>query len=306
MIYLSSESFYLSVPLRTYSTLTKYTNRFSAHEPFGHEPFLITLYESKSDLLDLLTPKPRMTIIFSNTIPLDSDDQIRRLQAVTEPPAQIIPSYHILPEEQKYQLRKLAEAGEDIFPLFRNGITSLWSLYNFGLTNEQSGNRFRGYLQVNPAQLLEAAPIALELARELSANGRAYKIKFLVAKLPTVIYAEASSIAAIGFYENHSPTDPIMVVYADNKDDVLFFLAKLSLDPRWGKIERERPEKARRAGSNAFSDPSGKEWRTLGYNDHAGFAEDLLRAAQSDGEDWRGMVLGMPTEFIPNTLPDPD
>jgi hypothetical protein len=105
-----------------------------------------------------------------------------------------------------------------------------------------------------------------------------------------------------GRYVDPDPAKPVLAIYSDKKSEILEILQALSEKPEWPAIEAARAKKghfSRRAGSSAFKDAAGREWRTLCYGKYAGTAEEgVLAEAHEKGIDWRQLVTGQLTSVM--------
>lgn len=177
---------------------------------------------------------------------------------------------------------------------------SYWQQVKFGEgvkgTDEQL---YRGYLMVEPEKLPLALGMLAKVAEDRKARGKTTEFKWLLkTEEPDWINKITSGQGKpkdIGDYSNLKPEDPRIALYADAPQDILNILNALAQNRQWNTIEENRNSKyngkaSHRPGTNAFIDPSGREFRSLNYNDKPGYSED-----QAMTPYWRMQKAGTPT-----------
>ncbi|GEM_PF-5517539 len=205
------------------------------------------------------------------------------------------------------RLKKLAQNKEIELHEGQTAGKYWWQQVTFGsLPQKDSDHLFRGYLMVDPHDMIFAVHGLELLAEERKKQGKTTDFKWLKMTFPPDLPADqrasyGSNANNIGNYPNLNPTDPRIVIYADNPSDIQEILQALSANPTFlNVVEQNRikkyggkPENApRRPGTNAFVDTNGREWRSLNFNDKPGYSED-----EAADPDWRDRKIGSRTEF---------
>ncbi|MDD5382406.1 MAG: hypothetical protein PHH60_01990, partial [Candidatus Margulisbacteria bacterium] len=211
----------------------------------------------------------------------------------------------IISAGDRESLKELAGQAE-IFHLFAKGDVLFWGrkIFGKGLQTEDRF-QFRGYAQVDLDQIPVALGVIQRLAVRRERGGKGTIFKFLLARVDIMSFKfkggsdlSACPLELAGYYENQDQDKPVIVFYAQTKGDILEMLEQLSQEPEWREIESGRQFKHRREGSSAFTNSAGIEFRTLCYNESNGCAEDLIEAAQANGQEWRQVVNGAVTKII--------
>ncbi|MBI3069768.1 MAG: protein kinase [Candidatus Levybacteria bacterium] len=216
-------------------------------------------------------------------------------------------------EEQKRLKERLREKRSEFDKLFDKNVAfvsnpyttlphMLWQEVIYGPKRIKNGdNCFRGYLMVEPENM-DLVLIGLrKLAEKRQKEGKRTDFKWLLASDKEVSKTGTRIDNLIGSYPELKPTDGRIVIYGDALDEVKEILAGIATDPWWQEVEQHRvakfgglPENApRRPGTNSFVDASGKEWRTLNYNDKPGYSED-----EAADPDWRAKKAGTKTKMV--------
>lgn len=175
----------------------------------------------------------------------------------------------------------------------------LWQEVIYGPERKRNGdNCYKGYLMIEPEDMPEALQILAGIGSYRQAAGKSLDFKWL---LNTYDRSAAFDPRVVGTYKL-APTDPRIALYADTPEEILEILSALAANPRWQALEQKRVDKMggtpayapRRPGTNAYIDASGKEWRSLNYNNKPGYSEDEAR-----DPNWRNAKQGANTQFIP-------
>lgn len=177
---------------------------------------------------------------------------------------------------------------------------SIWQEVRFGEGLKGSDNQqYRGYLMVEPAKFPIALAILAKTAEERKARGKTTEFKWLLKTedpdwIDKITRNEWKQ-KEIGEYPHLKPGDPRIALYADSPQDIQNILNSLAQNPQWKTIEEDRAKASegsapRRPGTNSFLDPSGKEWRSLNYNNKPGLSEWEAKNPQ-----WRDLKVGTPT-----------
>lgn len=198
--------------------------------------------------------------------------------------------------------------GEE-FQLPVSGVIYHWAEIKVGtdpfLSLLPSRYYFRVYAQVNFNQIGEAVTIIQALAQRREQKGKFTYYKFLTGSLTAASFILLANVTwdkcnafIFGRYEDTAPDLPVIAIYCSSLEESAEIRNALAADPGWAAIEEARNGNGRgprRAGTSAHVDPAGREWRTIGYRQQAGYAEDVLAAAKQQGTDWRHLVEGCPT-----------
>ncbi|OGK19342.1 hypothetical protein A3G67_00365 [Candidatus Roizmanbacteria bacterium RIFCSPLOWO2_12_FULL_40_12] len=175
-----------------------------------------------------------------------------------------------------------------------------WQQVRYGEDlGEHDADLYRGYLMAEPQDFPQALDALAKIAHDRLQTGKTTMFKWLLSSEIREMIARATSEEAmlqdIGGYDNLKPEHPRIVLYAKDPKEILEILQGLAKDQRWDQIEQSRNEAnggsaPRRPGTNAFIDTSGKEWRSLNYNDAKGYSE-----RQADDPSWRDKKAGSAT-----------
>lgn len=165
----------------------------------------------------------------------------------------------------------------------------------------KSDQLYRGYLMVESEAFPLALGILARIARERKTQGKTTEFKWLLKTeepdwIDKVISGQDWKPKEIGDYQYLNPEDPRIALYADTLQDVRDILSTLVQHPQWQGIEEIRNRKyggnaPRRPGTNSFQDASGKEWRSLNYNDKRGLSE-----LEAKDPQWRDQKQGIQTQ----------
>lgn len=207
-----------------------------------------------------------------------------------------------LNQEGKNALRFLSNPPANIILIRDKGFFWVWASFEHKPAWPMD---YRGYLQVDLAQIPEAVRVFQMLAKKLSEAGKSFAFKFLLGNIHIATTLKNAGRAAdlpdlrklLGFYDRMSPSRPVIALYAKSKEEILAILEQLSQMPEWQKIENERRHKNRREGASTYTNKAGQEFRTLCYLETAGCAEDFVKAAAEDG-GWRSQVKGARTGLL--------
>ncbi len=183
-------------------------------------------------------------------------------------------------------------------------------------SNRSSSEAFRVYLMVDLDQIPRAVNFLLQ-------SGGKMQFKFLTGVTVTqdVISWSSQNYQShgqqglenylIGRYYSFESGDPVIAVYFDGAEQANAFMQKLSKNPAWLQIERERCERnhfSRRRGTSSYIE-GPNEWRTIGSNFvggqiRPGYSEDLLRQLNVGDTNnqtsiqWQNYAEGTPTVYF--------
>lgn len=141
---------------------------------------------------------------------------------------------------------------------------------------------YRGYLMVEPVDIMGAVTILDEVLQERRKEGKKGNFKWLMMKMPNIENTDdwwryAHTDQNIGVFRNLHPIDPRVVIYESNPDAVQDIFTQLAAHSNWRSIERERRDSVAHykgeppiRGSNCFIDPAGVSWFSLSYNAKSG------------------------------------
>lgn len=178
---------------------------------------------------------------------------------------------------------------------------SIWQEVRFGEGLKGSDNQqYRGYLMVEPQKFPLALAILAKTAEERKTRGKTTEFKWLLKTedpdwINKITSGQEWKPKEIGEYSHLKSEDPRIALYADTPQDILNILNALAQNQQWKTIEEDRLKTSegkapRRPGTNSFVDPSGKEWRSLNYNNKPGFSE-----LEAQNPSWRNLKSGTPT-----------
>lgn len=181
---------------------------------------------------------------------------------------------------------------------------SIWQEVRFGEGVKGNDNQlYRGYLMVEPEKLPLALGILSKLAEDRKTRGLTTEFKWLLKPedpdwINKITSGQEWNPREIGDYSYLKPEDPRIALYADKPQDIQNILNALAQNPQWrtieeGRIKTYEGKPPRRPGTNSFIDPSGKEWRSLNYNNKPGYSE-----GEAQNPHWRDLKVGTPTRNL--------
>jgi len=157
---------------------------------------------------------------------------------------------------------------------------------------------------IEPQDFSKAIDILKSVGSKRKDEGKRLDFKWLLMTIPPGITQEQwveyiQNNGNFGKYDGLELTSPRIVIYGDDAAEVQEILLSLAENPDWEKIEKNRVDTAggksenapRRPGTNAFIF-NKREWRSLNWNNKAGYSED-----EAADPDWRKEKEGGKTVY---------
>ncbi|MBI2596082.1 hypothetical protein HYW46_05110 [Candidatus Daviesbacteria bacterium] len=177
-------------------------------------------------------------------------------------------------------LRREQENGEaKLSKVYPTGGKFLWQEVTYGPDRRLDGDHcFRGYLMIEPEDMPKVLSILTRVGRARKTQGKSLDFKWLLNTWDKTYNYDPSNVGRYAL----EPTDPRIALYADSTQQIREVLSVLAANPEWQAIEQRRIDKMggrlenapRRPGTNAYIDTTGREWRSLNFNDQPGYSED--------------------------------
>ncbi len=131
---------------------------------------------------------------------------------------------------------------------------------------------YRGYLMVEPEDMVRALGVLLRVASRRMQMGKRTDFKLLTKKNGP----PADKFEDFGKYENLEITDPRIVLYGNTSLEVRDVMEDIVREG-WDELEASRLQKAgdvkRDSACEYFTDQNSRVWRTLNWNNFAGSTE---------------------------------
>lgn len=164
----------------------------------------------------------------------------------------------------------------------------LWQSVTYGYPGTKSyDEKFRGYFMIEPVDFPITLALLDKIALERLQKDKSTSFKWLLMTYPSIgnVGKYVVDPSNIGSYSELQPTDPRIVLYANEKEEVAEIMSKIAADPQWEKAEAHRrtifdsrklPIPIR--GTAAFVDGNGREWQSLNFNALPGTSESQTKS----------------------------